>query len=151
MLNDFTENFSPLAKRYTLFSFTMEEVNAMCGPGVEKAVVFTNLPEGVTSLTFAQLDGMNLGSNYTISDVFVTVKDKDGKVLKENVYRTMNVSLREMRMKDNNSTWTKDADGNYLTMTEGIRELATGENTLEIRVQLSTGEKPTVFSGSLLP
>ena len=54
-------------------------------------------------------------------------------------------------MKDNNSTWTKDADGNYLTMTEGIRELATGENTLEIRVQLSTGEKPTVFSGSLLP
>ena len=94
---------------------------------------------------------MILGSNYTVSDVFVTVKDKDGKVLKENVYRAMTASLREMKMKDNNSTWTKDANGNYLTMTEGIRELATGENQIEITAQLSTGEKPVVFSGALLP
>jgi hypothetical protein len=94
---------------------------------------------------------MILGSNYTVSDVFVTVKDKDGKVLKENVYRSMSAAQREVRMKDNNSTWTKGTDGNYLTMTEGIKELATGENTLEILVQLSNGEKPTVFSGVLLP
>lgn len=142
---------APYGSRYKLFDFTRDEVRAMCGASVEKSRIFTNLPESLKEMTFQQLDEMVLGSNYPISDVFVTVKDKDGKVLKENVYRTMNVSLREMRMKDNNSTWTKDADGNYLTMTEGIRELATGENTLEIRVQLSTGEKPTVFSGSLLP
>ena len=148
---DFTENFSPLAKRYTLFSFTAEEVNAMSGAGVEKAVVFTNLPEGATSLTFAQLDGMNLGSNYTISDVFVTVKSADGTVLKENVYRSMYASIREMSMQYNNSTWTLDENGNYLTMTDGMQELATGENTVEIRVQLANGEKPTVFSGALLP
>ena len=54
-------------------------------------------------------------------------------------------------MKDNNSTWAKDANGNYLTMTEGMKELATGENTVEITVQLSNGEKPVVFSGPLLP
>ena len=83
--------------------------------------------------------------------MFVTVKDKDGKVLKENVYRAMTASLREMSMKDNNSTWTKDENGNYLNMTEGMKELATGENLLEITVQLSTGEKPVVFSGTLLP
>ncbi|MBQ3075545.1 MAG: hypothetical protein IJC26_05705 [Clostridia bacterium] len=141
----------PLANRYKLFSFTRDEIRAMSGPAVEESKIFTNLPEGITEMTFAQLDEMILGSNYTVSDVFVTVRDKDGKVLKENVYRAMNASLREMKMKDNNSTWTKDADGNYLTMTDGIKELATGENTLEIRVQLSTGEKPTVFSGTLLP
>ena len=142
---------APLAKHYKHFSFTAEEIRAMSGTAVEKSKIFTNLPEGITEMTFAQLDEMKLGSNYTISDVFVTVKDKDGKVLKENVYRAMLASLREMTMKDNNSTWKKDADGNYLTMTEGIKELATGEHTLEIRVQLSTGEKPTVFSGTLLP
>jgi len=142
---------APLEGRYKRFSFTREELKAMSGAAVEKSEIFTNLPEGITEMTFAQLDEMILGSNYSISDVFVTVKDKDGKVLKENVYRAMTAALREMSMKDNNSTWTKDADGNYLTMTEGMKELATGENTLEICVQLSTGEKPTVFSGKLLP
>ncbi len=142
---------APLESRYKLFDFSREELRAMSGPDVEESRIFTNLPEGITEMTFAQLDEMILGSNYTISDVFVTVRDQSGKVLKENVYRAMSAALREMKMKDNNSTWTKDADGNYLTMTEGIKELATGENTLEIRVQLSTGEKPTVFSGTLLP
>ena len=123
----------------------------MSGAGVEKSVVFTNLPEDITSLTFAQLDGMNLGSNYPISDVFVTVKSADGTVLKENVYRSMYAVIREVSMQSNNSTWTKDENGNYLTMTAGMQELATGENTVEIRVQLATGEKPTVFSGTLNP
>ncbi len=142
---------APLEKRYKLFSFTREELQAMSGAGVEEAKIFTNLPEGCKELTFAQLDEMILGSNYTVSDVFVTVKDQNGKVLKENVYRAMLASQREMSMKDNNSTWKKDADGNYLTMTEGIKELATGENTVKICVQLSNGEKPTVFSGKLMP
>ena len=137
--------------RYQLFDFSREELLAMTGTALEKSEVFTNLPENLTEITFAQLDEMILGSNYTISDVFVTVKDQSGKVLKENVYRSMSGSLREMRMKDSNSNWKKDADGNYLTMTEGMQQLATGEHTLEIRVQLSTGEKPTVFSGILLP
>ena len=137
--------------RYQLFDFSREELLSMTGTALEKSEVFTNLPEHLTEITFAQLDEMILGSNYTISDVFVTVKDQSGKVLKENVYRSMSGSLREMSMKDSNSNWKKDADGNYLTMTEGMKALATGEHTLEIRVQLSTGEKPTVFSGILLP
>lgn len=137
--------------RYKLFPFTRDEISALSGVGVEKSQVFTNLPEGCKEITFAQLENMILGSNYTVSDVFVAVKDKDGKVLKQNVYRAMNASLREMSMKDNNSTWTKDENGNYLNMTEGMKELATGENLLEITVQLSTGEKPVVFSGALLP
>ena len=147
----YTVPAAPMATRYQNFTFTSEQIQEMSGKAVEKAQVFTNLPEKITEMTFAQLDEMILGSNYTVSDVFVTVKDKDGKVLKENVYRSMSAAQREVRMKDNNSTWTKDTDGNYLTMTEGIKELATGENTLEIVVQLSNGEKPTVFSGVLLP
>lgn len=142
---------SPMTNRYKLLGFDDEKIRAVSGTGVEKSEIYTNLPEGIKEMAFAQLDEMVLGSNYTVSDVFVTVKDQSGKVLKENVYRSMNASIREMSMKSNNSTWTKDADGNYLTMTEGIKELATGENTLEIRVQLSTGEKPVVFSGTLLP
>lgn len=140
-----------MANRYKLFPFTSDEIRAMSGPAVEEAKIFTNLPEDCKELTFAQLDEMILCSNYTVSDVFVTVKDKDGKELKKNVYRAMNASQREMKMKDNNSTWTKDANGNYLTMTEGMQELATGENTVEITVQLSNGQKPVVFSGPLLP
>ena len=142
---------SPLETRYKLFSFTKEELRAMSGPAVEQSKVFTNLPDGCKEITFAQLENMILGSNYTVSDVFVAVKDSSGKVLKENVYRAMSASLREMSMKDNNSTWTKDENGNYLNMTEGMKELATGENLVEITVQLSTGEKPVVFSGTLLP
>ncbi|MBE6712124.1 MAG: hypothetical protein E7580_01245 [Ruminococcaceae bacterium] len=142
---------APFESRYKLFSFTREEIRAMSGAAVEKSQIFTNLPEGTTALTFAQLSAMNIGSNYTVSDVFVTVKDKDGNVLKENVYRATVASLREVSMTYNNSTWTKDENGNYRTMTDGIQELATGENTVEIRVQLSNGEKPTVFSGALLP
>lgn len=146
----YTDVTAPVARRYKLFTFTKEELMKMSGPDVEKAQVFTNLPEGLKDITVAQLDEMNLGSNYPISDVFVTVKNKQGKVLHQNVYRAMLGEIREMSMKENNSTWTKDANGHYLTMTDKVAQFADGENVVEISVQLSTGEKPVVFSGTLL-
>ncbi len=141
---------SHLEDSYTNFSFTKEQLMDMTGPGLEKAVLFTNLQEGLENITMAQFEEMALGSNYSISDVFVIVKDKDGNELKKNVYRATNGVIREVTMKTNNSTWQKDDAGNYLNMTDGIAPLATGENTIEITVQLSTGEKLTAFSGKLL-
>ena len=123
----------------------------MAGVGVEKAVVFTTLAEGAKEITYAEFEDMAVGSNYTLSDVFVTVLDQYGKELKMNIYRAPNVSVREMNMKKNNSTWKTDDAGNLLDMTEGISELATGENTIEITVQLFNGEKLTAFSGKLNP
>ena len=151
LYNNYAAKLSPIAKRYTLFTFTQDEILAMTGAGVEKATVFTNLPEGTDSVTFTQLNEMAVGSNYPISDVFVIVKDKDGKEIAKNVFRASTAEVREMNMKETNSTWKKDADGNYLTMTAGIKELADGENTVEITVQVSTGEKLTAFEGKLNP
>ena len=47
------------------------------------------------------------------------------------------------------STWEKDADGNRLTLMNGMEALANGENTVEITVQLWNGVKTTVYSGTL--
>ena len=47
------------------------------------------------------------------------------------------------------STWETDADGNRLTLLNGIEALANGENAVEINVQLWTGEKINVYSGTL--
>ncbi len=142
---------SPLASCYKTFSFTANQLNEMCGETVEKVQLFTNLPEKNDSITFAQLEEMKIASNYSISDVFVTVKNPQGTVLVKNVYRSFSATQREMGMKEKNSTYKKDAEGKDLTMTAGISEYATGENTVEISMQLSNGEKPVVFSGILLP
>jgi len=52
-------------------------------------------------------------------------------------------------MTANNSTWKTDADGNLLTLCEGLAALADGNHTVTVSLQLSTGEKLTAFTGTL--
>ena len=42
-----------------------------------------------------------------------------------------------------------DADGNRLTLSEGLSALADGKHTITVTMQLSTGEKLTAFTGTL--
>lgn len=119
-----------------------------CGAAVEKAETYCSYNgETITAQDFANLA---VGSNYTISDVFVTVTDANNNVLLKNIARAGNIWTREVLMSAEKSTLEKDADGNVLPISSGIAELANGENVVEITIQLSTGELLTAYKGTLV-
>lgn len=119
------------------------------GGGVEKAKVYSTLDKTEGSISYLEFRGMTVGSNYAISDVFVTVTGKDGTQLLKNIYRADIASIREVSMDANKCTWETTEGGRLLALYDGVKELATGENTIEISLQLSSGEKLTAFKGTL--
>lgn len=142
--NEYFSEKSAVAGQYKTFTFTNEELLEMTGPGVEKAVVFTTLAEGADSITVNEFSGMTVGANYSISDVFVRVKDAKGNEVLKNVFRARSPRIREVSMTEMNSSWQK-------FMYDGVQDFADGKHTLEIIVQISTGELLTAFSGKLNP
>ena len=147
--NSMKEKLSVAESRYTAFSFTREELEAMSGSGIEKAKVFTTLDTKKKSVEVSELENFAVGSNYAISDVFVTVKDKDGKELLKNIARSGQLYIHEVKADATLSNCKTDAEGKFLTLMNGIEELANGKNKIEITVQLWNGEKPVVYSGTL--
>jgi hypothetical protein len=88
------------------------------------------------NVNIAQLKSAVLAANYSISDVFVIVYDQNGTEQYRSVKRSTSANVRSVEFSDfiyekNLSNYT---DGNY---------------KVEVSVQLSTGEKPTVFSATL--
>ena len=77
------------------------------------------------------------------------MKDKDGKELLKNTTRCSHLSIHEVKADAILSSYKTDADGNLLTLMNGLEELANGKNKIEITVQLWNGEKPVVYSGTL--
>ncbi len=148
--NNMKEKLSVAERRYTAFEFSKDELDAMSGIGIEESKTFTTLSTDKKSITTEELKDFSVGSNYAISDVFVVVKDKDGKELLKNIHRTPQLYIFEVNMNVGLSTWETDADGNPLTIMNGIEALANGENTVEITVQLWNGEKPCVYSATLV-
>ena len=128
---------------YSTFDFT-DEVH---GDSVEKAVTYCTY-EGDT-ISYADFAQMVVGSNYSISDVFITVKDAGGSQLLRNIWRAPFSNYREVSMSYNKCSWETDADGNLIPVSDGIEALANGENTVEITMQLSTGELLTAYKGTL--
>jgi len=139
---------SPLSKEYHLFTFTDEQVKEMSGVGVEKGRVFCTAESG-KAISLADFKEMAVGSNYSISDVFVTVKDASGKEVFKSVYRAQIVREREVPMSARKSTLEKDEAGNYLPLTHGMEEFANGSHTVDVTLQISTGEKLVAFTGTL--
>lgn len=117
------------------------------GTVVEKAKVLCTKENGAISL--AEFTAMVVGSNYSISDVFVTVTDSTGAVKLHNIFRADSTHVREVPMTAGNCTWKTDADGNLLTLCDGLEALADGNHTVTVSLQLSTGEKLTAFTGTL--
>lgn len=142
--NEYFSEKSAVAGQYDVFQLTDEELKEMTGPGVEKAVVFTTLPEDAKSINVREFAGMTVGANYSISDVFVRVRDAKGNEVLKNIYRAKSPRVREVPMTEMNSTWQG-------FMYDGVQDFADGKHTLEITVQLSTGELLTAFSGTLNP
>ncbi len=110
---------------------------------MEKAIVFTTLGDAPDRISLKSLKKVSVGSNYTISDVFVTVYDPDGNMLASNIYRALVANKREVSMNSERSL----QDSNNLIA--GFDGFADGKNTVEISVQLSNGEKLVAYSGLL--
>lgn len=142
--NAYADKLVSVKNRYQHFTFT----DAMNGQGVEKAVTYCT-HEGST-ITPADLVNMVVGSNYSISDVFVTATDSTGAVLKESIFRAPYTNYREVSMAENKSTWEVDEVGNLVAICEGFGPLANGETTLTVSLQLSTGEKLVAYTGTLV-
>lgn len=120
------------------------------GAAVEKAQTYTTLGKSEGAITMAEFTGMSVGANYYISDVFVTVTDSSGKELLKNIYRSVGtVNVREVSMLAELANWKTTEGGKRLDLTEGVYQLAGQGNTLQIELQLSTGEKLTAFKGTL--
>jgi len=147
--NNMKEKLDVAERRYTAFEFTKDELDGMSGIGIEEAKTFTTVSADKKSIALEELKGFAVGANYAISDVFAVVKDKDGKELLKNIHRAPQLYVFEVNMDAGLSTWEKDADGNRLTLMNGMEALANGENTVEITVQLWNGVKTTVYSGTL--
>ncbi len=138
----YIKNNTEIAKSlYSKFELSEERLKELCGGGVEKAEVFLNQGDLGESISFSQLESLAIGTNYPISDVFVTVKDKNGKELIENIHRSLTSRARQVTMDLTETKWEMGQDGNYKTILDGIAPLANGENKITITLQLSTGEK----------
>ena len=129
-------------------SYTTFEPQEDCyGAEVEKARTLCTY-EG-SAITAADFEKMVVGANYCISDVFVTVTDPSGKELLKNIHRTETLFDREVSMRAGVATWKLDDAGNRLPLSTGIAELADGQNTVTVKLQVSTGELLTAFQATL--
>lgn len=139
----YAKELTALQNRYKVFPFR-EEMNSA---SVEPAVTYCSYEGEQISPT--DFSAMTVGANYSISDVFVTVTGKDGAVLLKNIFRAPFTNYREVTMDVNKSTWEQDSDGSYLPISHGLDALATGENTVTVSLQLSTGQLLTAYEGTL--
>jgi len=83
----------------------------------------------------------NVTSNYGIADAYIIVKDTAGKEVYRHAIRAQVGGAKELpfaKIGGNVETW-------------GTLDVSSGEFTVEIVVQLATGERPTVYTGKLVP
>ena len=90
-----------------------------------------------SKITINQLKQGVATANYGMSDLYVYVKDAEGETLDYKVVRAEVAEVREMNLAKAiyEPTFKKYADGNH---------------TVEIVCQLGTGERPTVYTGTLV-
>lgn len=89
------------------------------------------------NITVEQLKNTPVTANYGISDIYVYVKDADGKILFYKAARTTHAGETKMDFSKTvyGATFDKYADGKH---------------TVEIVCQLGTGERPTLYTGTLV-
>lgn len=143
--HSYADKLTAVQDSYSNISFT-EEMN---GTGVEKGQVYNSLGRSEGSLSVAELKELSVASNYSVSDVFVTVTDQEGKLLLKNIWRSECYHSREVPMTATRSTFDTDAQGNLSTLCADVEALAGQGNRIEISLQIATGEKLTAFKGEL--
>ena len=143
--NSYVQELEVIKNCYNAIDYTPD----MMGSGIEKAEVYSTLDKRDGSITCDELKAMSVGSNYSVSDVFVIVTDAQGNELLRNIHRCGTSHIREVAMSAGVTTWEEDANGNVLPISHGIEEFADGTNTVKISLQLSTGDVFTAFEGIL--
>lgn len=143
--NSYADKLTAVENSYSAISFS-EEMN---GSGIEKGQVYSTLGKDSGSVTVAQLQETSVASNYSVGDVFVIVTDSNGNQLLKNIWRSECYHSREVSLMATRSTFDQDANGNLATLCTGLEELAGKGNTVQIILQIGTGEKLTVFNGTL--
>ena len=91
-----------------------------------------------SSASFADLMGKTLNSNYSITDAYVIVKDSAGKEVYKHAVRNTTSWGKTLTLKETGAN--VDAWGTLPTA---------GTYTVSVVAQLGTGERPTVYSGTL--
>ena len=104
---------------------------------VEKGEVGSNV--ATATVTPNRLKGMQLSSNYPITNGTTTIKDAEGKVL----YTAITFAPTSNIKKNFGIGVSLDMDV--------VNKLANGTNTVEIVLQIGTGEKLVAYSGTLVP
>lgn len=89
------------------------------------------------NMTTSELFAGEVTSNYGISDIYAIVTDASGKEVYRHAVRTENGGKMSMVLVENGSTVFKQG------------ELKAGTYKVEVIAQLSTGERPTVYTGTL--
>ena len=91
-------------------------------------------------ITAAQLFGATVTSNYGISDIYVSFKDAQGSQVCRLVVRADVSGVRELPITREEKTFEA---------LKGSFDDLRGDYSLEISAQLSTGERPVVYTGTI--
>ncbi len=114
--------------------FTMAELNKI--DPVEKSE--TVMSYNGDSITVEQLSTAKITSNYPVSDVTTIIKDAKGN----QVYRKM--------MPAHLQGIKKEADVSLAVNSDDLLPYTNGKYTIEVSARISTGEKPVVYTGTLV-
>jgi len=79
-------------------------------------------------------------SNFGISDIYVTLKNADGKVVYRLVTRATNAGEKQVSITRNGTNAFATGDFDKLS----------GEYAVEVTAQLSTGERPVLYAGKVI-
>lgn len=92
------------------------------------------------TITVKELFGSKVTANYGICDIYASVKDSSGKEVYRHAVRVKMTGDTELALTRN---------GNVAKW--GTLDVSSGDYTVEVSCQLSTGERPTVYTGKLVP
>lgn len=100
--------------------------------------------ECTVNLSGDSVDAMKLfnakvTSNFGISDIYVSLKNADGKEVYKLVTRATDAGVMELNV-------NKNATNSF---TWGDYDKLSGEYTVEVSAQLSTGERPVLYTGKV--
>ncbi len=117
--------------------FTIAELNK--NDPVEKGEVKLDCAD--TSVSVSKLSGCNLTSNYAISDITLTVKDKDGKEAYSYTHNVYPAGLDKCY----DPTFLED-----VVNSEALAPYTNGKYTVEISARIGTGEKLVAYTATLV-
>ena len=114
--------------------FTFAELNK--SEPIEKSETTINISG--ESVNTTQLIGAEVKSNYSISDITIVIKDKNGN----QVYRKLAPAYK--------SGIPVPAANVRMVVSDDLNAFTDGTYTVEISARIGTGEKPVVYTGTLV-